>query len=463
MPPSKTPGLRRPETLLQQSAEPIFLLSPAGRLIYANAAWEHLTGATVEEAHADPDGDGSIAERFRPPPEVAAGEACSATTLLPDPNGSRSWWRLDFWPHRDHRGAPLFTLGMVRPVAAPNPPRESASFKLRSALWKIQDELETRLGLGELIGFGPAHDRLLRQVEAALGSRAPTMLIGPAGSGKRHIARVIHRRSGDPSRPFVVLDCAALSADELERELFELTLERIVRAARERSGDRPTVMLLEPLRIPRDVQRRLAETLNGPEAADARWVAGSAEPLEPALEEDRLRADLYYALTALAIRLPPLSERLEELPVFAQHFLERANAESTRRLDGFEPAAIDELVAYDWPGQLDELNRVVRAAWETAEGPLIRPADLPASMKGNLGGAYLPPPIPREDLPLDATLERVERRLIERALRSAKGNKSLASKILNVSRARLHRRIQELGVGDGRNGFDRSDDGNGHD
>jgi PAS domain S-box-containing protein len=452
---ARSSGPRRPETLLHLSSEPIFLLGPSGRFLYVNPAWEDLAGVTAAEVvqrDADPSSDGSPSElidAFRPPPEAVGGSPASTTTLIRRPDGQRIWRRLEFWPHRDREGRPLFLLGIVRPTEQAMIAPDAPSMRLRAELERVREQLVDRLGLDSLIGQGPAHRRLLDQVAAASASSVPTLMVGPPGSGKRQVARAIHRRSGRPDSSLVVVDCPALPAELLDRELFGPPPTDPEAGARPRLA-RPegsTVLLGEILDLPRDVQGRLVQALSAPEARGVRLLSTASGDPEAAVRDDRLRSDLYFALTTMVIRLAPLRERLEEIPLLAQHFLERSNQREVPRRVGFHPEAIEILARYDWPGNLRELARVVDSSHDRASGDLIGPADLPSSIRGHLGAAYLPPAIPEEHLPLDATLERLERRLIERALKSARGNKSLAAKNLLISRTRLHRRIQELGLG----------------
>jgi PAS domain S-box-containing protein len=429
---ARTSGPRRPETLLHLSSEPVFLLGPSGRFLYVNPAWEELTGTTAAEVvqrDADPSSNGSPSElidAFRPPPEAVGGSPSSTTTLIRRSDGQRLWRRLEFWPHRDREGRPLFLLGIVRPTEQTMIAPDAPSMRLRAELWRVQQQLVDRLGLDSLIGEGAAHRRLLDQVAAASASTVPTLIVGPPGSGKRQVARAIHRRSGRPDSSLVVIDCPALPAELLDRELFGLITPDLETGACVRLAlpEGSTLLLGEIFDLPRDVQGRLTQALSTPEGRGIRVLSTTSGDPEAAVRDDRLRSDLYFALTTMVIRLAPLRDRLEELPLLAQHFLERSNQREVR-----------------------ELARVVDSSHDRASGDLIGPGDLPSSIRGHLGAAYLPPAIPEEQLPLDATLERLERRLIERALKSARGNKSLAAKTLLISRTRLHRRIQELGLG----------------
>jgi len=192
----------------------------------------------------------------------------------------------------------------------------------------------------------------------------------------------------------------------------------------------------------RDLQARLASQIG----RKCRVIGTTRVEPDVARDLESLRPDLHFALTTFVLNLQPLRERLQELPPLAQHFLERANARSGRRREGFHADALKTLLAYDWPGNLQELSRVVEAAQEIGEYDQIRNEDLPSVIKGNRAAAYLPPPPKLETL--DQLLEQVERKLIEQALGRARKNKSRAAELLGISRPRLYRRIKELEIPD---------------
>jgi PAS domain S-box-containing protein len=448
----RSSGPRRPETLLQLSGDPVFLIGPTGRFLYVNPAWEELTGIPASTILGRTDDsvsrDQHLSETldcFQPPVEAIGGVAVSTIGRIPRADGPRHWRRLEFWPHHDRDGRVLFLLGLVRPMDEASLAPESPGARLRAELWKIREAFEQRMGTDALIGFGPAHRRLMIQIEAAALAKVPVLLVGPPGSGKRQAAWTIHCRAGRPEAPFVVIDCAALPAEVLDRELFGPPLSRSEGPPRLKL-DHGSLVLRDVLELPRDLQARLGEALIRPDSPQVRVLALTSGDPEAAVREHRLRPDLFYALSTMVIRLLPLQDRLEELPVLAQHFLDRANRRSGLRRLGFRPEAIETLEQYDWPGNLSELARVVEFAHQRADAETIGPEHLPPEIQGHLGAAYLPPAQAQEQFPLDAMLERLERRLIERALRSARGNKSLAAKMLHISRTRLHRRVQELGL-----------------
>ncbi|MBV8557890.1 MAG: sigma-54-dependent Fis family transcriptional regulator [Planctomycetaceae bacterium] len=439
------------ESIWQHACEPMFWLSPDFKLLWVNRAWEELTGHPAETVTGlvcrphGPTRAGDLAGlggSFYPPPEALAGRPTAGPTLIVHVSGERRWRRIEFWPLRDERGGLLGLLGQVRPADAPPHAPDSEAQRLRFELLEVRNRLHARHGFDTLIGQGPAHRRLLDQVGAAAATSVPVLIVGEPGTGKRLVARTIHQLGPRRQAPLVPFDCAALPAEVLERELFGI-LEGS-HSARLVLPDGSTLLIDDILDLPRDLQVRLAANLD----AKVRLLAMTAGDPEAALRDERLRADLYHALTTLVIRVHPLRERLEELSLLAQHLLERANLRGGRQRSGFSAEAFAVLLAYDWPGNLRELARVVDEAHATGAGDAIAAEDLPAAIRGSLGAAYNPPPLPPEVLPLDELLTQVERRLIEHALQRARQNKSRAAELLGISRPRLYRRIKELNLPD---------------
>ena len=342
---------------------------------------------------------------------------------------------------------------------------------------ELRDRLYRAYGIESLIGTGPAHERLLGQVRLAAASRVPVLVVGEPGTGKRLVARTIHHMGVDSQHPLVPIDCEALPPEVLERELFG-----VGRQAAERSDRRPdpapaspvvlsrlspgegsTLLIGDILALPRDLQAGLAGSLDG----RVRLIATTAGDPEAALKDESLRPELYHAITVLVIRLDPLRRRRHDLPLLAQHLLERANQRVGSLCGGFTPRAAAAIEAYDWPGNVRELARVIDAAHghlqdrvrrQSSNEPKHRPAgpdgtapididDLPSSIRGNLGAAFVPPPLAAAK-PLDELLTEIERRLIETALTRARQNKSRAAELLGISRPRLYRRIKELNLPD---------------
>jgi transcriptional regulator with AAA-type ATPase domain len=442
----------RLENVLQQACEPLFWLNPDLKLIWVNRAWEELTGHAAESVHGlvcnahGPTHAGDLAGlggSFYPPAEARAGRQAGGPTLIIHAAGERKWRRVDYFPMHHGDGAPLGLLGVVGPADAPSVVADSDSQRLRSELLEVRNRLHGRYGFDSLIGRGPAHHRLLKQVGAAAATQVPVLIAGESGTGKRLLGRTIHQQGPRSSAPLLAFDCAALPAEILRRELFGDPREDLP-APRLIVPDGSTIVIGDVLDLPRDLQAMLASALD----QGVRLLATTTGDPETAFRAERLRPDLYYALTPLVIRLAPLRQRLDELPLLAQHMLERINQRGQLQRSGFSPAALAALVAYDWPGNLRELARVVDAAHRAAAGDMIEADELPSDIRGHHAGAYLPPPLATPITPLDELLTQVERRLIEHAMQRAGQNKSRAAELLGISRPRLYRRIKELNLPD---------------
>ncbi|MDB5352485.1 MAG: response regulator with CheY-like receiver, AAA-type ATPase, and DNA-binding domain [Planctomycetota bacterium] len=441
-------GVRRLNALLQQSREPVFVIDPQGRFVFVNRAWEELTGHSAERTLGGttiPVGASSATDSesaFFPPAEAFNGVPSGGINLIVREGGERLWRRVEFWPYHDPEGKLLGIFGLVRDVNAHPHAPEAESLKARSELLEAREALRLRHGFDTLVGRGPRHERLLEQITAAASSRAPVLLVGEPGTGKRQIARILHQRGSTPDAPLVPIDVSALSADVVEKELF---FPQVDGTARLGLPEDATLSFGDLVDLPRDLQARLATAIRG---SSIRLIARTCVDPEQAARDDRLRSDLYYTLTVLVLRLAPLRERIDELPLLAQHFLEVANRRGPGRRSGFHPETLEVLAAYDWPGNLRELARVIESAHGRGETDRITAEDLPAAIRGDLASSYAAPMPTPAITPLDLWLTQLERRLIEQALQRARQNKSRAAELLDISRPRLYRRIKELNIPD---------------
>ena len=453
-----SPSGWRLDSLLASAQEPVFFLTADRRFAMVNRAWEELTGHLESEVIGvecrphGPTRPGDLAGlggSFNPPPEAMAGQPSGGPTLIIRRGGERIQRRIEFWPLHDATGRLTGLLGFVRPSESSPRAVDSERDSLRFALLDLRAKMYARHAHDALIGEGPEHRRTLSGIDAAVASTVPVSIEGEPGTGKRFVARLIHQGGPRRQMPLLGYDCRAIPAEILERELFGNANPpdspegwgRLI------APEGSTVVLDDILQLPRDLQSRVASGLIQP-GRPARLIATTSGSLDEALKSERIRLDLYHALTALVIRLRPLRDRLDELPMLAQAMLERANLRGQISRTGLSPSAIEVLSAYDWPGNLRELAQVIDEAHGKARGDRIEGDDLPASIRGLRGGAYLPPSKPSPPLPLKERLVAFERNLIEEALAQARRNKTRAAKRLGVNRPYLYRRIKELGIED---------------
>ncbi len=445
------PRAFRWQALFQQAEGPVFVLDRRRRIRFVNRAWEALARLTAEEARGlicrrrlsdRPVGaslEDVVAYALAPPPEVLQGQVGQARRLLPASAGfPPACWDVEFFPLSRSPvkggGEGAFILGRIAPVVLPAAPTWPP---LPEKLVALRARAVARLGPGALASEVPRMRRLAEQVRLAARVRVPILLVGEPGTGKQALARLIHAQSADRERPFAALDCERLPPNALARALFE---QRPALGA---------VYLREPARLPRDLQSRLAEVLtaSAESTEGPRILAGASAPLLPEGKVGRVVEDLACALGTLVLDVPPLRERRDDLPRLAEALLAREDA---KPLAGLTPAAWEALRAHAWPGNLRELSEVLNAAREHAKGERIDAADLPSSAMSGLRSArqveQAPARAAERPLELAQVLEQVERRLIERALRRAGGNKTRAAELLSIWRPRLQRRMEALGM-----------------
>jgi DNA-binding NtrC family response regulator len=260
------------------------------------------------------------------------------------------------------------------------------------------------------------------------------------------MARAIHLGSEQKGMSFVTLDCRLLAADEQHRVWGRITQVHAEATLAKLSTPLPGCLYLAGLEsAPRDLQERIVTDATAPRTW--RLLAGSTRTLAELEVDENLRPDFLALVSALVIQIPSLSQRAEDLPLLAQHFLEEQNHQSAKQVGGFDEQIWPQFLRYDWPGNLDELQRVVAEAHAHATTNLIQPEDLPYRFRTALDAQEMPPARESVQLALDPLLEKVETRLIELALERCRQNKSKAAELLGIHRARLLRRIEQLGLG----------------
>jgi DNA-binding NtrC family response regulator len=311
---------------------------------------------------------------------------------------------------------------------------------LHQVIQNIRQESRHRFRVDRLVGQSTAMKYVRSQVSVAAQTTCQVLIVGPSGTGRETLARAIHQGRGECAGPLIPLSCKLLDA-----ELLQTTIIGFLRRCAELETEQPgALLLLEIDFLPRDAQGVLMGFLEFPQL-ELRTVATATQRLIELSRRDAFRIDLAHALSTLEIHLPGLGERPEDIPLLAQCLVEEANARGHKQLSGFTPDAIDELLAYTWPGNVDELAALVADCHAKADGPLITLADLPEKLKLAADAADYPRP-KEERIVLDDFLAQIEAELIQRAIQQAKGNKAQAARLLGITRARLLRRIGQLGL-----------------
>jgi transcriptional regulator with GAF, ATPase, and Fis domain len=377
----------------------------------------------------------------------------------------------------------------------------------RDQLMRRADALEDRLTDGEFIGRSAASQRVLDFVARVGPSDAVVLLGGESGSGKEMVARAIHRASRRAKGPCVAVNCAALTESLIESELFGHEKGAFTGATERKAGrfemaDRGTLFLDEVGELPLGLQTKFLrvlqelrfERVGGQKAieVDVRVVAATNRDLAEMVRRGTFREDLYYRLAVIQIDVPPLRERLDDVPLLAEHFLARFRGGAARRIHGFSQEALAAMTRYPWPGNVRELRNAVERAIVLGDRELIMPHDLPPQVLaagapprprvssptpplGSAISAVAPaaapaaprpsitqppappraatppialdaPPPPRPAAPPAKSLRELEREGIVAALAATNGNKAQAAAILEIDRSTLYKKLKDYDI-----------------
>jgi two-component system response regulator HydG len=319
----------------------------------------------------------------------------------------------------------------------------------------LRHQVRDHMARAEVIGSSPAWRRVCELVQQVAPSQATVLLTGESGTGKELISGLLHRLSPRAERPFIVLNAAALPATLLEAELFGYEKGAFTGAIQRKLGhfelaNGGTLFLDEIGDMPPEVQVKLLrvlqdgtlQRLGGTRTlqVDVRVVAATNKNLMEEVAAQRFRHDLYYRLNVISIRLPPLRERRQDIPLLAAHFLRKYARENSKPVTGIQQDALQRLQAYAWPGNVRELENIMERAVVLTQGSTITLADL------NLDELPAPALIATEDhfmLPVNATMAQVERETIAQALRRNDGNRQAAARQLAIGVSTLYRKLKE--------------------
>jgi DNA-binding NtrC family response regulator len=322
---------------------------------------------------------------------------------------------------------------------------------------RLEDKLSRKPGLGPIIGTTRPMRDLYRLIKVLAGSSASALITGESGTGKELVARAIHDLGPRAEEPFIAVNAAAIPEGLMESELFGHEKGAFTGAVSSRPGcfeqaDKGTLFLDEIAEMPASLQPKFLRTLeNGRvrrlgssrEAAfDVRLLAATNRVPEEAVEEGLLRADLYYRLNVFTLVLPPLRDRVDDIPLLAQHFVSHFNAKHGAAVEGLREEVLDLLEAYPWPGNVRELRNVLERAVILADSGWIEVVHLPSYVRNQEdGGRGL-------RLPPGLTMAEAERRLIVKTLEEAGGNKAEAARRLGLDVKTIRNKLKTYGEDD---------------
>jgi DNA-binding NtrC family response regulator len=303
------------------------------------------------------------------------------------------------------------------------------------------------------------HHPKVRQIHAVIRTAAPSdasvLIEGESGTGKELIATAFHLQSERAARPFIRINCAAIPSELIESELFGYRRGAFTGADRDKRGlieaaQGGTLLLDEIAEMPLHLQTKLLRVLQerrlrrlGDEqeiAVDFRLVSSTNRDTAQMIGEGALRKDLYFRISTIKVKVPPLRERADDIVLLAERFLARYSEKYRKRLRGISPAAFALLTRYDWPGNVRELESVVEHAVLFATGDQLAPEDLPEQLHDAQAAAH------RCVIPPHMTMEDIEREAILQTLERTGGNVKKTAQILNFHRPTLYRRLRKYGL-----------------
>jgi two-component system response regulator HydG len=324
----------------------------------------------------------------------------------------------------------------------------------------LKEKMVAEFDLRSIIGKSRAMKDLLDMLAMVSPAEATVLITGESGTGKELIARCIHYNSPRNNHPMVVVNCAALTDTLLESELFGHEKGAFTGADKRREGrfmqaDGGTIFLDEigetsptmQAKLLRVIQEREIQRVGGEETItiDVRILAATNRNLEADVSAGKFREDLFYRLNVVTLNVPALRDRRDDIPLLAQHFLEKYSAKNRKAVKGFTPQSMDLLIKYEWPGNVRELENAIERAVILLTGDHISEKELPLSILQSAPSAddhILSPSAVADPRPL----EEVEKEAILAALAAVGGNKSEAARRLGITRKTLHQKLKRYGV-----------------
>ena len=328
--------------------------------------------------------------------------------------------------------------------------------KLKTENRMLRERIKSRQGFGGIVGSAPEMDKLYRMIAKAAYSSHPVLVLGESGTGKELVARSIHFSGPLRDKPFIPVDCGSLVPTLIESELFGYVKGAFTGAVQPKEGllamaKGGTVFLDEIGEMPVDLQAKLLRAIQEKEIRpvgstrripiEIRILAATNRDLEQAVSQGAFRRDLYFRLNVLNLRVPPLRERRQDIPLLLGHFLERLSRDSGRDYT-LSDAAVKILLAYDWPGNVRELENCLERACAIISSCEIQVTDLPSSMTGANGHAQIRGNGSSKIIPISE----LEKQTILNTIMQLNGDKLLAARLLGIGKTTLYRKLKEYEI-----------------
>jgi two-component system response regulator HydG len=463
------------KSIINTMNDGLVVVSPDGSILMINKAFETLTGYNEDDVLGKP----------------CTLLGCDACELHMQSEKGEDWWCALFNPDhedmkqcrcnfigkdgiyipvlknasvlRDENGTPLGAVETLTDI--------SEIDRLDQEVIQLSRQLETEDGFYGIIGSSTAMQGVFDVIEKVAMSDAPVVIYGESGTGKDLVARAIHQAGSRKERPYIQFNCAALNESLLESELFGHAKGAFTGAYRHRIGrfeaaNGGDIFLDEIGDIPLSVQVKLLRVLeskqfervgdNMPINVDVRIISATNKNLEELIGQRVFRDDLYFRINAIAIHLPPLRERAQDIPLLVSAFIRKHQKKSGKRITGLTRSAMELFIAYHWPGNVRELKSVLDYAFILAEEGMISTDHLPPHMvekPDNIVATSLPGEIQKQTAGArqmtyfkDTEADLDQKKALIDALRRSEGNQSQAARLLGINRVTVWNRMKKYGI-----------------
>lgn len=426
-----------------------YVLTAEFEIQYANKACTEWTGLEPDQVigqrcvYASSELDNEVRNRLQglcPPPTIQTQPSIEATIFCQASGQPR--YRKAHFTRLDDPAAE--TSGLILAIAEPfDQPLEKSSNQelqdLHLQLALLHRELSAHYSLDQLVGSSAAAERMRRQARVAIECQSDLLIVGPAGTGKAHLANIIFHERTQPDDQLVTLQGGLV-----DREMLQTKIKEWVYEQREPSG-KNWLLILDVDQLDPAAQQELYGFTQIPDFR-LRIMATASRSLIELAEQQSYHHGLAYYLTPLVIQTVALADRLEDLPILTQAFVEEVNSHETRQLKGCSESALELLAQCRWQGNIDQLKEAVLYACQKTHGPQIEKGDFAESIQQSARATRYESVQPIE-IDLNAYLDSIEKELIARALQQGQQNKSKAAKLLGINRAKLLRRIAYFDLG----------------
>ena len=323
----------------------------------------------------------------------------------------------------------------------------------------LREQIDQEYNFNHIIGESAAMKEVYRMVGRVSEANSNVLVTGDSGTGKELVARAIHSNSNRSNKPFLAVNCGAIPKDLVESELFGHKKGAFTGATTDKDGifvaaHGGTVFLDEVAEIPLNLQVNLLRVLQEREVKpvgsnqlvsfDTRIISATNKDLESEVEEGNFRDDLYYRLNVVELPLPNLSQRREDIPLLAHHFLKKYNKELKRNLKGISSEAMSAMMVYEWKGQVRELENVIERSVLLSDHEYLELEDLPGAIR-NVSGTDS---IDMDSERLEEAVQVFEKHHIQSMLKRTDGNKSEAARLLGIDPSTLYRKMERLDLSD---------------